>query len=147
MVADRLDRLAAALRALPQQLAQATEVGLQDNAFLLELDNQQQLEAGLDSNDRPITPAYAPLTRLLKQEQGLDPNTVTLRDTGAYYASIVAQVRGGQLDFEATDSKADELADKYGAAILGLSPDAEEQFKNEVLRPELEAEARRALGL
>jgi hypothetical protein len=147
MVTDRLDNLARALKALPDLLTYATEQVVQDNAFLLELENQQQLAAGLDSQDRPITPDYAPLTRLLKQEAGLDPNKVTLRHTGAYYASIVAQVRGEELDLVATDPKADELAAKYGEDILGLSPEAKDTFQEEVVRPDLEQQARRALGI
>lgn len=145
MVLDRLDNLARALKSLPDLLTYATEQVVQDNAFLLELENQQQLEAGLDSQDRPITPEYAPLTRLLKQEAGLDPSKVTLRDTGAFYASIVAQVRGEELDFQADDPN--DLAGKYGEDILGLSPEAKDTFQEEVVRPDLETQARRALGI
>lgn len=145
MIEDDLDRLAAALQALPAHLLDTTEQVLQDNTFLLELENQQQLEAGLDSNDRPITPDYAPLTRLLKQEAGQPYDRVTLHDTGAYYASITAQVQGGQLEYSADDPN--DLAGKYGEAILGLSPEGKEQVETEVLLPELEAEARKTLGL
>jgi hypothetical protein len=70
MSLDRLDALATGLKQLPSTLKRALNEVVQDNAYVLELDNQHQLEEGLDSNNRDITPEYTDFTIDKKQEAG-----------------------------------------------------------------------------
>jgi hypothetical protein len=147
MSLDRLDAMATALKQLPSTLSRALNEVVQDNAYVLELDNQAQLEEGLDSNNRDITPEYTPFTVQEKQEAGQPYDRVTLRDSGDFYRSIVAQVRGEAITMEASDEKTQELQQKYGRDILGLSEEAVDEFRDDVVRPELEFKAREALGI
>lgn len=147
MSLTRLDAIAAALERLPDVLTAAVPDVVRDNAFLLELENQQQLEAGLNKDGHSIRPEYSYLTVLYKQEAGEPYDRVTLRDTGDFYGSIVAEVRGQALEMEATDPKTEELQEKYGEAILGLSDDAVGEFCREVLKPELQDLTRKTFGI
>lgn len=81
---DRLDELARVLKSLPAKLTAATVQVAEDNAVVLELANQQQLEQGLDSTGRDITPEYTAFTVQEKQEKGQPVDRVTLRDSGAH---------------------------------------------------------------
>jgi hypothetical protein len=59
----------------------------------------------------------------------------------------VAKVRGEEIDLEGTDAKTQELQQKYGNAILGVSEQDVDAFREDVVRPELEFKAREALGI
>jgi len=147
MLLDRLDTLARALKSLPARLTATVAEVAQANNYVLEDANAAQLEAGLDADGRQITPEYAELTIELKQQKGQPTDRVTLRDSGAFYAGIVAQVRGQELELTGTDPKTRELQEKYGDDIIGLSEEAVAEFREDYVRPELEAKTREILGL
>jgi hypothetical protein len=143
----RLAALAAALKSLPRVLTAAVADVARDNSYVLEDANAAQLGEGLDANGRDITPEYAPLTVEIKQAKGQPTSHVTLRDSGDFYASIVAKVRSEAIELEGTDPKTQELQQKYGNAVIGLSDEAVAEFREDYVRPALQAKTREILGL
>ena len=143
----RLDFLTKALRQLPQQLTATTEQVVSQNKAFLEDANTAQLAEGLDSDGRAIVPEYAPLTVAIKQLQGLPSNRVTLRDTGDFYTSIIAQVDATEFEMVATDPQTPALVEKYGDEVLGISEEHLEEFRTDYVRPELELKTRELLQL
>ncbi|SNC62276.1 hypothetical protein SAMN06265337_0638 [Hymenobacter gelipurpurascens] len=144
---DRLDELARGLQRLPQALELATEQVVRDNTAFLEDANTEQLSQGKDSTGKDITPEYADLTRTLKEIKGQPTDRVTLRDKGDFYTSIVANLGGKQFEMVATDPKSDELQEKYGEEILGLTEDTLEEFRQDYVKPELLEKTRSILGV
>jgi hypothetical protein len=147
MSLERIEALAAGLKALPKQLASTVDQVVRDNATEFELDNIEQLEAGLDAAGEEITPAYARATVKLKQQKGQPTDRVTLKDRGDFYRGIVAQVRGEQVENVGTDEKTASLEEKYGPDIIGVAEPAVEAFRQELLLPELQFQTNRLLGL
>jgi hypothetical protein len=147
MSLERIEALAAGLKALPKQLEATLNQVVRDNATEFELDNIAQLEAGLDAEGEEITPAYARATVKLKQQKGQPADRVTLKDRGDFYRGIVAQVRGEQVKNVGTDEKTQELQEKYGDDILGVAEPAVEAFREQLLLPELQYQTNRLLGL
>ncbi len=142
----RFDALAAALKKLPVTLSATVVEVVRDNAYVLELDNQEQLQEGLDASNRDITPEYTFFTIEEKEQKGQPTDRVTLRDSGDFYRGIVARVRGEAVEMVGTDSKTPELQQKYGTAVLGLSDEAVDDFREHYVRPELEYKTRQVLG-
>lgn len=147
MSLERLEALAAGLKAVPQQLARSVDEVVRDNASEFELDNIEQLAAGLDAEGEEITPAYARATVKLKQAKGQPADRVTLKDRGDFYRGIVAQVRGEQVENVGTDEKTAALEEKYGPDIVGVSEPHLEDFRQQLLLPELQYQTNRLLGL
>jgi len=140
-LAQQLSRLAAPLEA-------ATERLVDDNRHFFEDANTEQLSRGLDAQGEPITPEYAPLTVTIKQLKGQPTDRVTLRDEGDFYSGIVARLTGNRsFEMTGTDSKTAGLEQKYGEAILGVPDPAIEEFRADYVKPELQSETRRILGL
>lgn len=143
----RLDALAVALKSLPHTLTATVGEVVRANGHVLEDANTAQLAEGLDADNRDITPEYAPLTVEIKGQKGQPTDRVTLRDEGDFYAGIVAKVRGQAVEMEGTDPKTAELQQKYGNPIIGLSDAAVDEFREDYVRPELQAKTREVLGL
>lgn len=143
----RLNALAIALKSLPQVLTATVGEVVRANHYVLEDANAAQLDAGLDADNRAIQPEYAELTIEIKTAEGQPTDRVTLRDRGDFYAGIVAQVRGEAIALEGTDPKTQQLQEKYGNRILGLSDAAVDEFREDYVRPELQAKTRETLGL
>jgi hypothetical protein len=144
---DRLDELARGLLKLPQALELATEQVVRDNTAFLEDANTEQLSQGKDSTGKELTPEYADLTRTLKEIKGQPTDRVTLRDKGDFYTSIVAKLGGKQFEMVATDPKTDELQQKYGEEIVGLTESTLEEFRQDYVLPELHQKTRSILGV
>jgi hypothetical protein len=147
MSLSRLDKLATALKSLPRVLTATVGEVVRANGHVLEDANTAQLGEGLDADNRDITPEYAPLTVEIKQAKGQPSDRVTLRDEGDFYAGIVARVRGEAVELVGTDPKTQELQQKYGNNIIGLSDQAVDEFRDDYVRPELQAKTREVLGL
>jgi hypothetical protein len=143
----RLDAIAKGLKSLPKVLERTVGEVVADNAYVLELDNQQQLEAGLDAEGLLIEPPYTGTTREIKKQKGQPTDRVTLKDKGDFYRGIVAKVRAQDVGLEGTDSKTQELQEKYGQDIIGISDEAVDAFRDDYVRPELQYKTREVLGL
>lgn len=64
---------------------------------------------------------YTPYTKAIKKEKGQPYDRVTLNDTGDFEGSLYIEFQADGFRIYAADSKTDELTDKYGSEILGLS--------------------------
>jgi hypothetical protein len=147
MSLERLDALAAGLKQLPQLLATTVDEVVRDNVAVFELDNQEQLAAGLDATGQRIEPPYTGTTRELKKQKGQPSDRVTLKDRGDFYRGLVARVRGQEVENVGTDPKTAELEQKYGPDIVGVSEPDIEDFRQQLLLPELEYQTHRTLGV
>jgi hypothetical protein len=59
----------------------------------------------------------------LKNEKNQPTDRVTLRDTGDFHKSIKVDADRTYFEIYATDWKTDDLKEKYGDEILGLTPE------------------------
>ncbi|MET4106038.1 hypothetical protein [Hymenobacter sp. UYP22] len=143
----RLDFLARAFQRLPQALDQQVEATVRDNTAFLEDANTDQLAQGKDATGADITPEYADLTIALKQIKGQPTDKVTLRDSGDFYTSIIAQLSGKQVQLVGTDQKTAELEEKYGPDIIGVPDPALDEFRADYIKPDLQQKTRDTLGL
>ncbi|MDF7810707.1 hypothetical protein [Hymenobacter sp. YC55] len=144
---ERLDFLAKAFSRLPQAIDGQIEATVRDNAPFLEDANTAQLERGKDSTGADITPEYTDFTRALKEIKGQPADKVTLRDSGNFYTSIIAKLSGKSVELVGTDPKTDELVEKYGPDILGLSDLSLDEFRQDYIKPDLQQATRTTLGL
>lgn len=143
-----LAALATLLGALNQELILTfTREVIEENRPLLEDMNTFQLRRGIRADGSDITPFYTPFTVQIKQEKGQQSDRVTLRDTGDFWESITAKAFGNTLEFTATDPKTEELQEKYGENIIGLTAENKSYFVQEYLKSELLFKLRRYLGL
>jgi hypothetical protein len=83
--------------------------------------NREQLNDGIKSDGTPITPAYKPRTIEIKKRKGQPYNKVTLLDKGPFQAGIKASKKMGVFELESTDSKEEDLKEKYSEEIEGLT--------------------------
>ena len=108
--------------------------------------NRKQLFAGIRSTGSEIKPAYAPVTVLIKDQKGQPTDRVTLKDIGDFYDSIDVDVNSQTYELVATDAKADQLMDKYGNRILGLTKESRSEYVNYTFFPALKDRITRKIG-
>lgn len=118
------------------------EVMLRDaaeaNKSVIEDLNADQLSRGTYTSGREIVPSYRnPIYAAAKQflNSRPTPSTPDLKLTGAYHESIKATVSGGGISMEATDEKAQDLEDKYGNELIGLSSESRGELTHGYLKP------------
>lgn len=80
---------------------------------------------------------YAPLTVSIKKQKGQPYSRVTLRDTGDFHRSFTVEAGPESFVITATDRKTQELAEKYGREIFGLTPDNLSYVSASIVYPEL----------
>lgn len=108
--------------------------------------NQDQLIQGIRSDGSEITPAYTYFTREKKKEKGRDPDIVSLYDTGDFYRGMFVDVGSDVIEIDSADYKSDELKDKYGEKIFGMSPDSRGKYVEDAI-PVLVAKIKEVLKL
>ena len=64
---------------------------------------------------------YSPLTIEIKKEKGQPYNRVTLRDEGDFEQSFYVEADRQQFTIKAADWKTEDLIQRYGRQILGLT--------------------------
>jgi hypothetical protein len=92
---------------------------------IIRLNTEDQLyEEGIDSRGRSLG-EYSPYTIEIKRSKGDRYDHITLKDTGAFYASFKVRATKTELIIEADDrSKYDRpLTEVFGEDILGLTDD------------------------
>lgn len=101
-----------------------SKIVVENEAYIVDMNAEVQLfehgenALGVDiSSYRP----YSPLTIQIKKMKGQPTNRVTLRDEGDFESSFFLQVNNEQFEIKAADFKTEELIQKYGKAILGLT--------------------------
>lgn len=84
--------------------------------------NRDQMLLGLDKTGIEIIPPYKPFTRERKQEQGRDPDTVTLYDTGEWHRQMFMKLEDKSIIIDSKDEKTNELMVKYNKndTVLGI---------------------------
>jgi len=71
--------------------------------------------------DGSSLPDYTPYTKRIKEQKGQPTDRMTLRDTGAFYNQIFAKVNNSEVIIDSRDEKSEELKDRYGEQIFGLT--------------------------
>jgi len=108
------------------------------NKDVIEDMNSQQLLKGTYTSGRDITPTYRnPIYAAAKQFMNArpKPGVPDIKLTGAYHESITATVTGGGISMEATDEKAQDLEDKYGNELIGLSEESRGELAHGYIKP------------
>ncbi len=112
--------------------------------------NREQLENGHDRQGHKLKPSYR--SKVYAEEKNrMNPGpgmwNPDLILTGAFVESFTAKLSGQSIDFEATESKADDLIEKYGKDVLGLEDTQQEYYNYEVFYPEFAGEIENKTGL
>ncbi len=109
--------------------------------------NQEQMFAGVKRDGNEIEPPYANLTVAIKQQKGQPTDRVTLKDTGAFYQGLYANLAGNRIDEGSSDPKAEKLSEKYGEEIYGLGGQYKQEFVNDSLKPKFSEKVFQAIGI
>ena len=124
-----------------------------NNSHIIEdaITEDQLYDQGIDGLGRSLG-SYAPFTvqfkRTIASRLGRDTRIdhITLRDTGDFHKSIKVKLQRDGLKIESQPQKDDtNLIDEYGEAILFLTPENLDDFRNNFLLDDLRASIRAAL--
>ena len=85
---------------------------------------------------------YSPLTIEIKKEKGQPYNRVTLRDEGDFERSFYVEADTQQFTIKAADWKTEDLIQRYGRQILGLTEENKIILIWEYIYPELKAKTK-----
>jgi hypothetical protein len=100
-------------------------------AFVLDLNTGQLYEEGRRADGVSLG-EYSPFTIRLKQLKGQRTDHVTLKDEGDFHQSFFLRIGERSFEIDASDEKKDELLDKYGDAVLGLSEQSLKELRQDV---------------
>ena len=122
-----------------------SKIVVENEAYIVDMNAEVQLfehgenALGVDiSSYRP----YSPLTIQIKKMKGQPTNRVTLRDEGDFESSFFLQVNNEQFEIKAADFKTEELIQKYGRSILGLTQEHVAELIWKYIYPDLLNEAK-----
>jgi hypothetical protein len=114
---------------------------IQENeAAIIDMNAQEQLfESGENSLGVSIASyaPYTPITIEIKRMKGQPTNRVTLRDEGDFESSFYLVISDKQFEIKASDWKTEELVEKYGSSILGLTKENIASLTWDYIYPEL----------
>lgn len=85
---------------------------------------------------------YSPLTIEIKKEKGQPYNRVTLRDEGYFEQSFYVEADTQQFTIKAADWKTEDLIQRYGRQILGLTEENKIILIWAYIYPELKAKTK-----
>lgn len=108
---------------------------------------QKQMYEGIGKDGAPILPDYAPRTIQIKRRKGQRTDVVTLRDKGDFYKDQYLDVRGSTFVIDSANPKTQDLVDKYGEKIFGLSTEYQKAYVQEDLQPEFQRSIKQAMKL
>lgn len=107
---------------------------------------------GEDTTGHFISPGYkrqtyAEMKESMNPKPGLGNPDLFL--TGEFYNSLQFNINKSQMTFtvNSKDDKATKLEKKYGEKIYGLNSENKGYFSNEILRPKIVSELRKAIGV
>jgi len=125
------------------------EIVKKESNFVTDLNTDDQLGLqGIDSLGKSLG-TYRPFTIEKKQGQsgfaGVTDH-VTLFDVGDFHKSFFVKSNSFPIVIDAKDSKRDELADKYGEDIFGLTERSKTEL-NDVVIPQLQNLIKNKLGI
>lgn len=114
---------------------------------LIDIQTNDQINKGEDSNGKQFIPKYAISTKLIKKRKGQPTNRVTLKDTGDFYKSIEIDTSTTQAIITANVEYFKYLVAHYdGNIILGIQNDLMREFLKEYFRPNLKKNFRAILS-
>lgn len=117
-----------------------SEIIEENEAYIVELNADIQLyEEGINSLGVSIADymPYTPLTIRIKEAKGQPTDRVTLRDEGDFEKSFYLVVGSEQFEIMAEDWKTEQLIQKYGRSILGLTDENIAKIVNNIIYPQL----------
>ena len=132
-----IDKIIKVLTAFTANPFDRLRVALEKNTNEIEDYQKEQFDSGERSDFSVIEPEYTPITKAIKSRKGQPIDRVTLKDTGAFYKSIVADVLSDEIQIYATDKKTQKLVDKYdeGDKLFGLNNESLQSLANNTLIP------------
>lgn len=119
-----------------------------ESNFITDLNTDQLGQDGIDSLGKSLG-EYRPFTIDKKRNKsGLSGITshVTLFDEGDFHRSFFVDASSFPVEIDARDPKRDELGDKYGEDIIGLTDESQSEL-NEVILPDVQELYRKGLGI
>lgn len=139
---QRISALASRMKKLGLELQDGNairELIIQNEDYIVSLNKDQLNNEGINSQGVEIASyaPYAPSTvaRKIRKHQPFD--RVTLRDTGRFQAGFHLVVTPKTFRVTSRDRKTEELVDKYGPYIFGLTSENRNRLIQEVLMPAL----------
>jgi hypothetical protein len=118
---------------------------LENEYVITDMNSEDQLyEQGINRlgvNIMDYAP-YSPLTIEIKKEKGQPYNRVTLRDEGDFEHSFYVEADTQQFTIKAADWKTEDLIQRYGRQILGLTEENKIILIWEYIYPELKAKTK-----
>lgn len=121
-VEDLLVKIADAMPAVVADLAE-------EHADLMADMNREQLKEGIRSDGSKISPPYTPFTIRMKQKKGQPTTKVTLFDEGNFHAALKGKKQADGILLESDDWKREQLKEKYGNKIEGLTDENLEKLR------------------
>lgn len=93
-----------------------------DSDDIVDFNTDNQLfDKGINNDGTDVEPAYTKLTVSIKKQKGQPTNRVTLKDTGSFHKKFFLDAEKDGFRIDSTDSKTDDLVEKYGKKIFGLT--------------------------
>ena len=119
----------------------------QNQQKIVEANAEQLYEHGINSLGIRIDTyqPYTPYTVRIKQEKGQPYDRVTLRDTGDFQKSFEVVFEPVGFYITATDYKTQDLIDKYGAKIFGLTKENMQEIAVKYVLPVVTEEIKREM--
>lgn len=118
---------------------------LENEYVITDMNSEDQLyEQGINRlgvNIMDYAP-YSPLTIEIKKEKGQPYNRVTLRDEGDFEQSFYVESDTQQFTIKAADWKTEDLIQRYGRQILGLTEENKIILIWAYIYPELKAKTK-----
>ena len=111
---------------------------------ILDLNRKEQLNLGLNSKGNLIG-TYSKATEIITTQQALLGEDVRIKkegepfdfwQTGEFLAGFELDFGGGKLEIFSTDSKAEELEERY-PHLYGFTKESNEKFNYELIKPHL----------
>lgn len=125
-----LDEIINRIRNYPT--AQFVRESVNENRQFAEDLQRDQLNEGVDHQNRPITPGYTLATRIIKRRKGQPADRVTWRDTGRLHSLLRLQSSNDGYEIDSPDPKTPELIAKYGD-VLGHNQNSQDLMSMEIL--------------
>lgn len=119
----------------------------QNQQRIVEMNVEQLYDYGMNSLGIRIDTyePYSPYTVRIKQEKGQPYDRVTLRDTGDFHKSFGVVFEPVGFYITATDYKTQDLIDRYGARIFGLTSENKQDLTIKYVVPVIREEIKREL--
>ncbi len=119
----------------------------QNQQRIVEMNVEQLYDYGMNSLGIRIDTyePYSPYTVRIKQEKGQPYDRVTLRDTGDFHKSFGVVFEPVGFYITSTDYKTQDLIDKYGARIFGLTSENKQDLTIKYVVPVVREEIKREL--